>query len=354
MLSAPIRAKSGSLKTKYMKKCFIAVFVFLSFALGSYYFLSTSTEITITNPTIPSVSNINAQASEKKNILVLEAVSDDPEAQIKSFKGELDKLQNELNSIDNSINADVDRTSELKTKVGGLKTRIDDLEVQIKIDDINARLAKGKVYIQVSDGCKININASCLNARSSAGVKYKSAKKLRVDTVFLVKQALKGDDDKLWYQIIADPIRPNKYGKWFVSGEFVKEISVRESIPKSLPGEPLKRIEVDLKSQTLKAFEDDKVVMETKVSTGVKAFPTPKGKFKILYYRVSAYMKGADYDLPGVGFDLYITWRGVAFHGTYWHDKFGRIMSHGCINMPNDKAEWLYGWVTLDTEILIQ
>ncbi len=32
------------------------------------------------------------------------------------------------------------------------------------------------------------------------------------------------------------------------------------------------------------------------------------------------------------------------FHGTYWHQKFGQPMSHGCINMTNADAKWLFDW----------
>ena len=35
---------------------------------------------------------------------------------------------------------------------------------------------------------------------------------------------------------------------------------------------------------------------------------------------------------------------GVAFHGTYWHNDFGRPKSHGCINMHSQEAKWLYRW----------
>ncbi|OQX62000.1 MAG: hypothetical protein B5M51_06740, partial [Anaerolinea sp. 4484_236] len=37
---------------------------------------------------------------------------------------------------------------------------------------------------------------------------------------------------------------------------------------------------------------------------------------------------------------------GVAIHGTYWHNNFGYPMSHGCINMRNQDAKWLYRWTT--------
>jgi lipoprotein-anchoring transpeptidase ErfK/SrfK len=51
------------------------------------------------------------------------------------------------------------------------------------------------------------------------------------------------------------------------------------------------------------------------------------------------------YDLPGVPWICYITEKGVAFHGTYWHNDYGRPHSHGCVNVPNDAAQWVFRWV---------
>ncbi|MFN2152344.1 MAG: L,D-transpeptidase, partial [Anaerolineales bacterium] len=31
-------------------------------------------------------------------------------------------------------------------------------------------------------------------------------------------------------------------------------------------------------------------------------------------------------------------------HGTYWHQNYGRKMSHGCVNMTPEQAKWLYRW----------
>ncbi|MFH1188669.1 MAG: L,D-transpeptidase [bacterium] len=55
-------------------------------------------------------------------------------------------------------------------------------------------------------------------------------------------------------------------------------------------------------------------------------------------------MKGSDYDLPGVPFDMYFD-GGRALHGAYWHNSFGSVRSHGCVNLPLDAAEWLWFWV---------
>jgi lipoprotein-anchoring transpeptidase ErfK/SrfK len=43
---------------------------------------------------------------------------------------------------------------------------------------------------------------------------------------------------------------------------------------------------------------------------------------------------------------LYIKESGISFHGTYWHNDFGRPRSHGCINLTPQAARWLYRWTT--------
>jgi lipoprotein-anchoring transpeptidase ErfK/SrfK len=50
------------------------------------------------------------------------------------------------------------------------------------------------------------------------------------------------------------------------------------------------------------------------------------------------------YDLPGIPWVSYITESGISFHGTYWHNDFGRPRSHGCMNLPSDAARWIYRW----------
>ena len=44
---------------------------------------------------------------------------------------------------------------------------------------------------------------------------------------------------------------------------------------------------------------------------------------------------------------------GDALHGTYWHNNFGHVMSHGCVNLPMDVAEWLYAWTPMGARVEI-
>ena len=42
----------------------------------------------------------------------------------------------------------------------------------------------------------------------------------------------------------------------------------------------------------------------------------------------------------------YFTQRAHAFHGAYWHNGFGQIRSHGCVNLTPQDARWIYLWTT--------
>jgi lipoprotein-anchoring transpeptidase ErfK/SrfK len=163
-----------------------------------------------------------------------------------------------------------------------------------------------------------------------------------------------------WYQI-ADEYSGYDF---YVNAEHVRPIPREEFAPLS-PDVPAdeKRIEVDLKNQLVTAYEADKSVFTARVATGasfrmtdgtVQDFSTPLGKHRIYMKLPSQHMVGgaagdADfYDLPGISWISYFVTRGIAFHGTYWHNDYGRPRSHGCVNMLPDDAKWIYMW-TLPT-----
>jgi lipoprotein-anchoring transpeptidase ErfK/SrfK len=79
-------------------------------------------------------------------------------------------------------------------------------------------------------------------------------------------------------------------------------------------------------------------------------YSTPSGDFMTYFKRPSRHMASGSpaaatgYDLPGIPWVSYITESGISFHGTYWHNDFGRPRSHGCMNLPSDAARWIYRW----------
>lgn len=107
-------------------------------------------------------------------------------------------------------------------------------------------------------------------------------------------------------------------------------------------------VSVNLSSQYMVAYEGDVAVNETYVSTGRPGFDTPPGTFYVSYKLESENMEGVlggeYYNVPQVPWVMYFTDVGHAIHGAYWHENFGAVMSHGCINLPVWFAEWLYYW----------
>jgi LysM repeat protein len=112
-----------------------------------------------------------------------------------------------------------------------------------------------------------------------------------------------------------------------------------------------KWIDVSLSTQTLTAYQGETAVLQTRVSTGVRWYPTVAGTFKIYAKYASTRMRGPGYDLPNVPYVMYF-YRGYGLHGTYWHNNFGTPMSHGCVNLPTDDAKWLFNWAPVGTRVV--
>ena len=109
-------------------------------------------------------------------------------------------------------------------------------------------------------------------------------------------------------------------------------------------------IEVDLSEQKLRAWEGNQLFLESLVSTG-KWGRTPKGEFRVWGKFKYAKMSGGSralhtyYYLPNVPYIQYYQ-SGWGLHGTYWHNNFGHVMSHGCTNLPTPVAERLFYWTS--------
>jgi LysM repeat protein len=113
-----------------------------------------------------------------------------------------------------------------------------------------------------------------------------------------------------------------------------------------------KRFVVVLSQQMLYAYEGETLVRSTLISSGTWQFPTVQGTYHVYARYRFARMRGPGYDLPNVPFVMYF-YKGYGLHGTYWHNNFGHPMSHGCVNMPTDEAEWAYNWSTMGTPVIV-
>ena len=182
----------------------------------------------------------------------------------------------------------------------------------------------------------------------------KVAHRLYYETVHWITKTTVGADGETWYRLLDD--------KWdlyyYIPGRYMRIIPGDELTPLSpeIPEEE-KLIRVNLPQQLVLAYEGSRLVFAARVSTGGQfrdgRWTTPQGQFITSYKRPTRHMAAGDiasngFDLPGVPWVLYITESGISFHGTYWHNDYGRPRSHGCINMTPQASKWLYRW-TLPT-----
>lgn len=119
-----------------------------------------------------------------------------------------------------------------------------------------------------------------------------------------------------------------------------------------------RRIEISLSTQWLTAYEGNLVVYRAPVATGRDGFNTPPGNFavydKLTMQTMIGSAGGESWNVPNVPWVMYVV-GGVALHGTYWHNAFGTgaRMSHGCINLGMDDAQWLYEWADIGVPVTI-
>ncbi|MFC1663142.1 L,D-transpeptidase family protein [Patescibacteria group bacterium] len=112
-----------------------------------------------------------------------------------------------------------------------------------------------------------------------------------------------------------------------------------------------KVISVNLSRQSLFAHENGELLFWTRVSTGINDW-TPTGEWKVNTKTPIQKMSGPGYYLPGVKWVM--PYNGdYTLHTAYWHDNFGNPMSHGCINMYEADAKWLFDWTEVGTPVII-
>ena len=138
--------------------------------------------------------------------------------------------------------------------------------------------------------------------------------------------------------------------RW-VSGLYVRRVAPVVRPEKIGPGE--RWIEVNLQKQTLVAYEGDRMVYATLISSGLPRWQTVTGLFrvwiKIKHRKMSggSFEQGDYYYLADVPWTMYFK-GGYAVHAAYWHNDFGRPKSHGCVNLSPLDSYWLFQWATPD------
>lgn len=110
--------------------------------------------------------------------------------------------------------------------------------------------------------------------------------------------------------------------------------------------------DVEIATQILTAYVGDRPVFATLVSTGRGRegtdLATPKGIHRIWVKLQSSDMDNLEnldrsetYAIQSVPWVMYFQ-KGYGLHGTFWHGAFGRVQSHGCVNLSPADAERLF------------
>jgi lipoprotein-anchoring transpeptidase ErfK/SrfK len=150
---------------------------------------------------------------------------------------------------------------------------------------------------------------------------------------------------------------------YYVPAAHIRPIFAADLAPihTDVPAEE-KRVIISISQQRLTAFEGNQVVLQASISSGLpddgefeseKDVPTdtPIGSFRVVNKFPARHMGNGyitndpeAYELPGVPWNMFFHESGYALHGTYWHNNFGTRMSHGCVNLRSEHAQWLFRW----------
>ena len=124
-------------------------------------------------------------------------------------------------------------------------------------------------------------------------------------------------------------------------------------------------IEVDLTEQYMWYYQDGNVIFESDIVSGLASDPerkTPPGIFTLYYKKSPDVLRGTKKADGTYSYEQPVTYwmpfnGGIGFHDADWQPYFGgdRYLtggSHGCINMPPDKAGELYNIIQYNVPII--
>ena len=116
-------------------------------------------------------------------------------------------------------------------------------------------------------------------------------------------------------------------------------------------------VEINLTKQHLLLYINGKVVLESDFVSGNSAsgFDTPAGIYGITYKERNATLEGQGYTTP-VSYWMPFN-KNVGMHDAKWRKDFGGEIyktngSHGCVNLPYDVAEEIYGYMEKGTPVI--
>jgi lipoprotein-anchoring transpeptidase ErfK/SrfK len=257
-----------------------------------------------------------------------------------------------LNIANTAISDDIDSHNRVWYEIGS-QDSIEGYVYSGNIQPVKTLLSTPTLNLNIPiDGLLAEVSVPYTDAHEQADKTSKVAYRMYYETTHWIKSATANAQGQIWYQVYDDKWEKSYYAR----AEHIRVMTAEELAPISpeIPNKD-KKVLVQLEQQLLTAYEKGAPVFVTPVSTGgifrAGTYTTPKGAFITYYKRASRHMAAGDlassgFDLPGVPWVQYITESGVSFHGTYWHNDFGRPRSHGCINLSTSAAKWLYRWTS--------
>jgi lipoprotein-anchoring transpeptidase ErfK/SrfK len=158
--------------------------------------------------------------------------------------------------------------------------------------------------------------------------------------------------------------------EWFqVDGGYVYSAYVwiprsGDVLPDQLPG-GVRRVDVDLSTQTASLLIDDQVVYTAPITSGKNGYETPTGVWHIVSQVTNETMTSAQagivdpkerYDVENVLFTQYFDYAGDALHLNYWQPDsvFGNARtSHGCVGLFIQDAQyfWFFGRPGMEVDV---
>jgi len=124
-------------------------------------------------------------------------------------------------------------------------------------------------------------------------------------------------------------------------------------------------IEVNLSKQHLWVWQDHNVIYDSPITSGATGagFPTVTGLFAIYYKTTNTHLVGYQYG-PKYNYDVAVKYwmpfyQGFGLHDASWRNGvFGGSDyyyngSHGCVNLPDATAAFIYGWAPIGTPVWV-
>ena len=124
-------------------------------------------------------------------------------------------------------------------------------------------------------------------------------------------------------------------------------------------------IEINLSKQHLWVWQDHQVIYESPITSGATGagFPTAQGLFSIFYKTTNTHLVGYQYG-PRYNYDVFVHYwmpfyQGFGLHDASWRNgNFGGSDyyyggSHGCVNLPDATAAFLYNWASIGTPVWV-